>query len=231
MKPELMHKYLQMILVGLCGVFLLTLTLELTLPVKLEKGGDPAAEQGSEADETEAIQTRAEAIPTLSEYREIIERPLFRPDRRPFVLEKVATEPVETPTREPRRQEEIFTLSAVIITDDKRLALIEHGRARKLKRVMQGEVLNGWQIDRVFPNQVTIQRGSETRTLELKVNPSQPNRRRMQRPTANSRNQKEASQESPAESTGSGQPDDEPVSSGEETEDRDEAVQENGIDE
>lgn len=122
-------------------------------------------------------------LPPLTDYAEIIERPLFMEDRRPFVPPEVVTPAKPTTRKAPatRRQEQTFSLSAIIITDDKRIALLESGREKKLHKVSQGDELDGWTIVDIAPNKISMQKGTETREMELAVKSSpKPTRGRAQ---------------------------------------------------
>ena len=119
-------------------------------------------------------------LPALVDYVEIIERPLFMEDRRPFVPPEVVS-PAKPRTRKApasRKEEQIFNLSAIIITDEKRIALLESGREKKLHKVSQGDELDGWTISNIAPNRISMQKGTETREMELAVKSSPKQTRR-----------------------------------------------------
>ena len=75
-------------------------------------------------------------VPPPEAFSEIIERPLFMENRRPFVPAPNKKRERPGPV-EPDISAQI-SLSAIAITDDKRIALIENNRDRKLKKTQAG---------------------------------------------------------------------------------------------
>lgn len=131
----------------------------------------------------QTVDARAASLAPLSDYAEVVQRPLFMQDRRPFVPEQVAA--TNTPVKKApvRRQgNDNFSLSAIIITDEKRIALIQSGRNKTLQKVAQGEQLEGWTVSDIQAGKISLKRGSETRELELAVkgSPKQSNARNKQ---------------------------------------------------
>ena len=150
----------------------MSLTLELSRPVGVVVSNNNENQANNKPDANPAATKETTDLSPISYYDEIVERPLFREDRRPYVPKAIAAPEPQRP--EPnRRKEEEFKLSAVIITDDSRLALIEHGGSHKMERFRQGENLNGWLISHVEARRVILERGTETRILELNVSPSE----------------------------------------------------------
>lgn len=104
---------------------------------------------------------------SLETFSDITERPLFRQDRRPYVAEAPA---------EPKQPRDTgsditaqITLSGVVIDDDERIALIERKQDKKLQQLRQGDTFNGWTLDQIRPDDITMQKGQESRQIALTV--------------------------------------------------------------
>ncbi len=110
----------------------------------------------------------------ITDYDEIINRPLFFEDRKPYVY----IEP-ETPTKKPKpkkpnapKKTEEYTLSAIIITPERQLAIIQSGREKSLQRLALGESINGWTVEAIEPRSVSLIKDNEKQLLELEVRTS-----------------------------------------------------------
>lgn len=117
------------------------------------------------------LQAREGDIPPIETFAEIIERPLFMADRRPYVapVPVVVREPEPEPvvTVEPDIAEQI-SLRATIIIGEKRIALVQELAIGKQRRLNQGEAYNGWILTRVETDGIFMQKGEEVRQIELK---------------------------------------------------------------
>lgn len=107
----------------------------------------------------------------IAAFDEIIERPLFNETRRPFVAAKV--EPVkQAPPKKrityPQKQEQL-ALSAVVITPEKQVAILQTGSDKNLRRIALGETINGWTLDQIAPDTVRLTRDDEIRKLDLEI--------------------------------------------------------------
>jgi len=121
--------------------------------------GAPAA--GS-VPSTSAVAPGSE-LPPLEDYSAIVERPLFFETRRPYEAARVAE---VAPVRSEPAPE--LVLSAVIIADDRRIAIVEAGR-NDVHRLVPGESVQGWTLTGIEAQRATFTRGSEILTLELTV--------------------------------------------------------------
>ena len=115
---------------------------------------------------------RFEGLPS---YGEIVERPLFYPDRRPEEAPEVVTAPPTAPTPEPEVE---LSLVGVMLTDNIRAALIRQDGTGAVARLQLGESVADWRLEQVLPRQVVLQRGSETRELMLVRNSTQRSKER-----------------------------------------------------
>ncbi len=113
--------------------------------------------------------------PDISNYNEIINRPLFFEDRKPYVyVEPVKTKTAKKQTRTkttPKKNQQ-YELNAVIITPEKQFAIIQTGREKTLQRFAPGELVNGWTLENIDPRFVMLKKGNEEKRLELEVKTS-----------------------------------------------------------
>ncbi|MCI0400777.1 MAG: hypothetical protein L0Z68_05695 [Gammaproteobacteria bacterium] len=109
-------------------------------------------------------------LPSISYFAEIVQRPLFFEDRKPYVFVE-SKENVNksneklTTTRQPSQ----FHLSAVIITSGERIAIIQDGKNEKPQKIQLGDTVGGWTLTDVRPRSVKLMRGDEVRNLELDI--------------------------------------------------------------
>lgn len=155
----------------LCGLLFLFMVYEMGRPYKFFST-TPAIEPDIETVMDTQYDRTIKSVPPEEVFSEITERPLFMEDRRPFVA------PVSTQTgkrKRPRQTEPdiltLISLSAIVITKDKRIALIEDNRTRKLHQLRQGERFSGWTLTDIGTNSVAMRKGPNTRNLELVVKP------------------------------------------------------------
>ncbi|MEE8321879.1 MAG: hypothetical protein V3R68_08570 [Gammaproteobacteria bacterium] len=116
-----------------------------------------------------------EELKPLAEYAMITRRPLFNEDRRPYIESKPVVEVKKPDKKKPvgdAKKKQIVKLSAVIITEDKRIALVQAGGERQLQKIMQGEEVNGWILTDVQPSYITLNMGDETMNVELEIKAS-----------------------------------------------------------
>ena len=106
-------------------------------------------------------------VAALDTFSEITERPLFREGRRP-VLPAAPTVPERRRDTGPDITSQI-SLSAIVIDEDERIALVEGKQDRKLQQLKEGEKFNGWTLNRIRADDITMQRGPETRQIALTV--------------------------------------------------------------
>ena len=114
-----------------------------------------------------------EALPSIDAFSEIIERPLFMENRRPFVPPApVVTKKPETPRpAEPDITTQI-SLRATIIIGDKRIALIQVLGDGKQQQLRQGEAFNGWTLAEIQTDSISMKKGNEVRRIDLNTGPS-----------------------------------------------------------
>lgn len=102
----------------------------------------------------------------LSQYREIVERPLFSPSRRPPVVS-------DTVDQEEIADSSVFTLLGVAVTPERMVALVQINKAKKVVRLDVGEEVDGWTLEAVHKDSVTLRNGDLTEDLPLKQKPDE----------------------------------------------------------
>lgn len=110
--------------------------------------------------------------PDIADYAVVVERPLFFAERTPYL----ASEP-DTPLTQPQPQtapglDIPFTLSAIVISAGKRLAVIHYGRDNKQQRIALGQSIDGWTFTAIEPRSVLLKKGNATKNLELAIKTS-----------------------------------------------------------
>jgi hypothetical protein len=99
---------------------------------------------------------------SLEGSRDVVERTLFNPTRRP-----APTAVAEA--AKPRMQRGQFTLQGTMMVDGKATAFLRETNGGKSRRVAQGEQINGLVVAEVRPDRVRLALGDETEELALKV--------------------------------------------------------------
>ncbi|MDX1540542.1 MAG: hypothetical protein R3349_03975, partial [Geminicoccaceae bacterium] len=96
----------------------------------------------------------------------ISERPLFAPSRRPYIppaTVEPAAGPAEAPL-EPLAAE----LVGVMLTGERRAALVQREGSASVERLAVGQSIDGWLIEEVEPRYALLRRGGEEQVLELR---------------------------------------------------------------
>jgi type II secretory pathway component PulC len=112
--------------------------------------------------EFEATPVQPFQVAPLNNYRTIIERPLFLADRR-----APAEAPEETSVSETPVGDEDFVLLGVVLTPDANMALLQIDRGGRFARLKVGERVNGWELQSVQANQVSLNNGERELDLPL----------------------------------------------------------------
>ena len=99
---------------------------------------------------------------TLATQRDMVDRALFNPTRRPAPV--VASEAAKK-----RLQPGQFVLTGTLIIDGKATAFLRENAGGKSRRVAQGEQVNGMLVADVKPDRVKLTLGDESEDLVLKV--------------------------------------------------------------
>lgn len=154
-------------LAGICLLCSGVIIYEWTRPLRI-----PAETPLFHPDETTSKSPMASAsrlVQPIDTYSEVAERPLFREDRRPYIPEP-PVEP-EQPRDDGPDITTLISLSGTVINEDERIALIQRKQDNKLQQIRQGEKFNGWTLNRIQADDITMQKGRQTRQITLTVKP------------------------------------------------------------
>lgn len=159
-------RLLQITMLVLCLVCTVTLFYELNRDYSLF--GYPYI-NGKTVNTSVADYTAKADITPLGHYNIILDRPLFSEDRRAHIYGAgtVSKSAMGNPDVNSGNLDD-YLLTAVIITENNRMALLKPKSGKPLK-VGVGETIFGWTLTNVEPHEISLNRGSETRTLELQI--------------------------------------------------------------
>jgi type II secretory pathway component PulC len=103
--------------------------------------------------------------PDISEFAEVTARPLFSPSRRPY-------EPAEEPKVDSAANTQNFDLIGITIFAGERSALLRPKASKQgLVRVVEGQIVGGWEVRVIDPAQVTLARpNSDQESTVLTIN-------------------------------------------------------------
>ncbi len=107
------------------------------------------------------------ALMDRESFSETRTRPLFMPDRQP-PTEIPAVAPVEA-SRGERPSASRYALSAIIIVDEQRIALLTDTATGGLSRVREGESIAGWQVEEIHEDSAVLSNGDTREELSLRT--------------------------------------------------------------
>jgi len=122
-----------------------------------------------DANDTIAVTDNKKEFPLINTYQEIIDRPLFMENRQPYISQTPETK--KSNIREPKSRQ--FSLSAIVITSDKSIAILQYAKGKTLQHIALGETIDGWTLTEIHEQQVVLEKGDNTQTLVLEVKGSQ----------------------------------------------------------
>lgn len=93
----------------------------------------------------------------ITDYRAVLDRPLFSPNRRP---------PPEDTTTAAANKEFDFDLKGVVIKDDVRTALFRRQTDGEVVRLTKGDEIQGWTLTEIELDFVVIERDGREEVLE-----------------------------------------------------------------
>ena len=96
------------------------------------------------------------SYPPLSEFSEILQRPVHELTRRPVQIRKVVNDNASAD-----RLRQKWRLTGVII-DEKNIAILETQRAGETLSLVEGQSLDGWRVREISANDVVLIRGGES---------------------------------------------------------------------
>lgn len=97
-------------------------------------------------------------------FASIVERPLFRPDRRP---EPPADEPEQAETDAPTELARL-DLTGIMITPDGASAWVREDSAPQARRLRIGDEIGGWALVEILPDRIRLERQGEADALLLR---------------------------------------------------------------
>ena len=100
-------------------------------------------------------------------FSETITRPLFMPNRQP--PESDASAPREPVGRVAKSDAKRYALSAIIIVDDERVALLTDTATGGLSRVKEGESVAGWKVEAIREESAVLINGDTREELALRT--------------------------------------------------------------
>ena len=107
------------------------------------------------------------ALMDRESFSETLTRPLFIPDRQP-PADTPAVAPVAA-SRAARPNANRYALSAIIIVDDVRFALLTDTATGGLNRVREGESIAGWQVEEIHEDGAVLSNGDTREELSLRT--------------------------------------------------------------
>ncbi len=151
-------------LLGLCLSLGVVVAFELWGSIPIAPQVTAAARPG--LDMAQATDLPVFEPPSPDRYADIIERPLFSPTRRPFVPDTNEA-PVEAPVQaEPAVPLELI---GVLITTERRAALVQPQGESKASWVREGERFAGWSIEAIEDGQIRIRSGARSELVALRA--------------------------------------------------------------
>lgn len=134
--------------------------------------GPVVVEPGEETDVAPPVRT-TDAFDPLAEldspreredFDEVVDRTLFRPDRRPKKEEK---EPDAPPVVQETTELDGFDLTAVLITAGKKRAWLKNPGGRKASEVREGDDVSGWTVSKIEEDSIILERQGQPHTIDL----------------------------------------------------------------
>jgi general secretion pathway protein N len=116
---------------------------------------------------TAAPTARPLAERSLSDFGEIVGRPLFTATRRPYVPADPVPVRAEPAAAEPRRPPPNVRLIGIVIDAGKKRALLRTPGQPRGRWVEEGETIDGWQVRRVLTDAAILALGPGTHELRL----------------------------------------------------------------
>jgi general secretion pathway protein N len=99
-------------------------------------------------------------------FSETLTRPLFSPNREPPGTESASALPAP---QAPRPSANRYALSAIIIVDNERIALLMDTATGSLSRVREGDSLAGWRVEEIRADGAVLHNGDVREELSLRT--------------------------------------------------------------
>lgn len=116
---------------------------------------------------SEAVAVPLFALADRDAFSVTVTRPLFMPNRRPLEADS-APAVVEAP-KAAQPSADRYALSAIVIVDDERIALLADSATGSLIRAREGETLAGWRIEKILEDGAVLRNGETRAELTLRT--------------------------------------------------------------
>lgn len=162
------------IAVGL-GVIVLALAGIIALELRTAKGVQLSGPEKSSSDPANSavtdfdpsVQSELLDVPPLAHYAELLQRPLFRPDRQPYAAVAENGTEVTADSPEPVRAPNV-ALTGIVITPDETTALFRNTATGEIARVQKGAEVEGWVLEEVKADRVLLKHDDEIHEVLLR---------------------------------------------------------------
>lgn len=131
--------------------------------------------------EDESVEPQIETIikknKNLEDYKIILQKPLFSEDRKPFTPKPLeSSKKLNTQLKNQKKSVDTarLRLNAVILSKDKKIALILDEKNNTLTKAHEGESINGWEIKKVDSHAAILGKGGNEILLELEIKSNFP---------------------------------------------------------
>jgi general secretion pathway protein N len=104
-------------------------------------------------------------LPPLATYAEVTRRPLFSATRQP---------PPPEAGQDLLGKSSSFVLLGIILAPDDKAVLIQHGHPAEIARLHEGQAVEGWTVQSILPDRITLQHGASEVELKLRDRPGTP---------------------------------------------------------
>jgi len=106
---------------------------------------------------------RTFTVPPMSEYSEVVERPLFDPTRRS-----------SSPSTAEESSTTNLTLIGTVLSGTSRHALIRHMQGSRVERVIEGQNIDGWTVESIEGDRVVLSHDDRRLSLKASARPTKP---------------------------------------------------------
>ena len=130
-------------------------TAQITVPAMIT----PTKQTGTPGPSRKTI--TAARLGPRNEYNAIAERPLFARTRRP-AEEAPATTAPSAQANLPN-----FVLTGIVISPDEKYILLLRASSSETVRLIEGQTIDGWRVEKILPDRVTLKSGDRTVELPL----------------------------------------------------------------
>jgi hypothetical protein len=120
---------------------------------------DPQASPSVQGTPEKSI--RPAETPEISTFNEVFTRPLFTPSRRPQSTESDVT----TAANQPKH--ETFDLIGVMISAERRMALLRARATSAVLLVIEGQSIAGWEVRAIQPTLVVLGHGDDSEVIKM----------------------------------------------------------------